>query len=91
LIDVGCVFSRPLNHKEAACWTRKAADRGNVDAQYNLAIHYENGLGLVQDKKEAVRWFRKAADERHASAHSSIGVMYLNGKGVTQDHKEAFS
>jgi len=33
---------------------------GLVDSQYNLAVLYEQGLGLTQDKAEAAYWFEIA-------------------------------
>jgi uncharacterized protein len=41
---------------------RKAADRGNADAQYNLGFMYQRGRGVPQDHAAAASWFRKAAD-----------------------------
>ncbi len=42
-------------------WYRKAADAGNIDAQYAIGYMYNLGYGVKKDYKEAVRWYQKAA------------------------------
>ena len=39
-----------------------AADRGNVDAAYNLALLFADGHGVPRDLGEARRWMQKVAD-----------------------------
>ncbi|MCL2646500.1 MAG: sel1 repeat family protein [Phycisphaerales bacterium] len=63
---------------EAAEWSRKAAEQGNVKAQYNLGAFYENGVGVSADVREAVRWYQKAADQGHAGAREAL--KRLEGK-----------
>ena len=47
---------------------RKAADRGNADAQVSLGYMYLHGRGVPQDDALAVTWYRKAADQGNADA-----------------------
>ena len=42
--------------------TRRLAEQGDADAQYNLGVMYANGEGVPQDAAEAVRWYRISAD-----------------------------
>lgn len=70
---------------------RKAADQGNVDAQWNLAVAYASGLGIPQDYTEAAKWYRLAAQQGHTKAQNNLGVAYRGGKGVPQDYAEAAS
>ena len=65
------------------------ADQGDVMAQFNLALMYRNGWGVLQDYAEAVKWYRLAAEQGIASAQYNLGVMYDNGTGVLQDDAEA--
>jgi len=46
----------------------KAADQGDANAQYRLAIMYYKGLGVDQDIAEARRWCGKAVSQGHAEA-----------------------
>ncbi len=70
-------------------WYRKAAEQGDADAQNNLGLMYENGLGVLQNYAEAVRWFRKAADRGHIYVWFNLGRMYAEGLGVPQDYVQA--
>ncbi|MEK7696892.1 MAG: sel1 repeat family protein, partial [Pseudomonadota bacterium] len=44
------------------------AANGNPDAQYRLAVMFQNGLGHVKNAAEAYKWMRAAAEQGHALA-----------------------
>ena len=77
------------NYTEAVKWFRKAAERGDADAQFMLGTFYENGEGVPQDYQEAVKWYRKAAEQGNADAQFLLGGLYATGQGVPQDDAEA--
>jgi TPR repeat protein len=79
----------PQDYAEALKRLRRAADRGDADAQSALGVLYANGEGVPQDEAEAAKWFRRAADQGHAVAQSNLGAMYAAGKGVSQNATEA--
>ena len=62
------------------------AEKGDVDAQTNLGLMYQNGWGVPQDDKEAVYWYKLAAEQEHAKAQYNLGVMYALGEGVIKDY-----
>ena len=64
---------------------RQAADQGDAEAQYNLGVMYNTGMGVLKDDAEAVRWFQLSADQGHASAQLNLGFMYALGRGVLKD------
>jgi TPR repeat protein len=68
---------------------RPLAEQGNVSAQFNLALMYDNGEGVLKDDTEAARWYRLAADQGYAKAQHNLGVMHDNGEGVVKDNREA--
>src|SRR5262249_665416 len=74
--------------KKIAAW-RKAAEKGDAEAMYQLGLAYRYGRGAKQDYKEAMAWFRKAVDNDHAPAIPEIAIMYLRGLGVAKNDKEA--
>jgi len=74
------------DYKEAVKWYTKAAEQGNVDAQYNLGLMYNNGQGVIQDYKEAVKWYTKAAEQGNVDAQYNLGLMYYKGQGVPKDY-----
>ena len=42
---------------------RQAAEQGRPEAQYELALMYELGLGVEQDVDEAARWYGLSAGQ----------------------------
>ena len=50
------------NQRTASEWIMKAAEKGHVGAQYQLAGRYENGTEVDKDFVEALRWAILAAD-----------------------------
>ena len=49
------------DHKVAANWYRKAAEKGVGDAQYRLGQLYERGDGVPHDLEYAYGWYSVAA------------------------------
>jgi TPR repeat protein len=74
---------------QAALWYRKAADQGDVEAQFNLGELYREGRGVPLDLAQAAAWYRKAAEQDEANAQVRLGGLYFLGQGVPQDYAEA--
>lgn len=68
-------------------WMHDAAQDGNADAQLELGLVYEYGLGILQ--AEAVKWYEKAATQGNSTAQYNVALMYYNGKGVSKDYSKA--
>lgn len=47
--------------EKALYWTRRAAEHGDRDGQYNLAEFYEDAIGVERDIEQAKHWYRLAA------------------------------
>jgi uncharacterized protein len=77
------------NYAEAVRWYRLAAEQGFADAQNELGVMYELGLGVGKSYTEAFRWYRQAAEQGLAVAQSNLGFMYSNGNGVPENDTEA--
>jgi TPR repeat protein len=71
-------------------WLRIAADKGLADAQNEVGILYQRGLGVERNEAEAVKWFRLAADQGLVLAQNNLADTYALGLGVPQDFGEAF-
>lgn len=65
------------------------AERGDMNAQFNLGRMHENGKGVPQSDSEAINWYRKAAEQGHELAQFSLGGMYRFSQGVPRDYVEA--
>jgi len=94
---LGTVYSDGLavrrDYQEAAKWYRRAAEKGQVEAQFVLGFLYLNGAGeeakgIASDKSEAVRWLKLAAERDHLDAKYYLGNVYLEGRGVAADATE---
>ena len=68
---------------------RKAAEKGDAVAQYNLGLRYVDGRGVAKDAAEAVKWFRKSAEQGNANGQFELGYRYESGKGITKNGAEA--
>jgi len=75
----------PLAYKEF----REAADAGEADSQFNVALMFEKGIGVGKDEKQAVVWYRKSALQGNAAAQYNLAVMYENGRGTAADFAKA--
>jgi TPR repeat protein len=60
----------------------KAAEQGDVDAQYNLGMAYLDAKGVPKNETEALKWFLKAAKKGHVQAQSKLGYLYSR-RGLT--------
>lgn len=53
---------------KALLWTKRAAEHGDRDGQYNLAYFYEEGLGVDRNLALAKYWYKQAALQNHDMA-----------------------
>jgi TPR repeat protein len=73
---------------------RKAAERGDISAQHELATRYITGEGVPEDIPEAVKWLRRLVEVDGPqsvyapNASYILGLAYYNGEGVQQDKEE---
>jgi hypothetical protein len=56
-------------------WFSEAAAYDLADSQYNLAMLYENGLGVPKDAKQAYKWLALAAKSGDAEAKKHRGGL----------------
>ena len=77
------------DYQAAAKRWRPLAEKGLVNAQFNLGQMYRYGDGVAQDHGEALKWYRKASEQGDKEAQFNLGSMYLAGEGVAKDEKEA--
>ncbi|WP_297706072.1 tetratricopeptide repeat protein [uncultured Eudoraea sp.] len=75
----------PLAYKEFLT----AAKDGHADSQFNVALMYEQGIGIAKNEKEAVVWYDKSASQGNPAAQFNLGVLYENGRGTAIDFAKA--
>jgi hypothetical protein len=66
------------------------AQKGDPQAQYELAGFYHYGYVGANDYAKALKWYRASARQGYADSMVGLSVMYLGGQGVAKDRREAF-
>jgi uncharacterized protein len=75
----------PAIYGSAAHVTR-LAEKGNMNAQAQLAWMYATGRGVPQDFYKAAKWYYAAAMQGHGRAQFELGLLYNKGQGVPCDY-----
>jgi hypothetical protein len=88
-IALSLFFINAYGETEYDIWNefRKKAEKGDVDAQFQLGTHYI----LISEWSEAAKWNRMAANQGHRGSQSNLGGLYMNGLGVLKDFVEAYA
>ena len=73
------------NIEEGIKWAEKAANKGFVNAQVNLAIlystkHNNDADNAIYDEEKAMYWFGEAAQKGNVLAHYELGKYHLKNK-----------
>ncbi|MDU0355021.1 tetratricopeptide repeat protein [Paraglaciecola aquimarina] len=66
-----------------------AAEDGDPNAQFNLGLMHEQGLGTQKNDEKALVWYKKSATLGNMFAQYNVGVFYENGKGTEVDFAQA--
>lgn len=73
------------DREKARTWLSKAAERGHVNAQEELAtMEYE-----LKNYSNAYKWYDSAAKQGSSKAQFGLGNCYAAGHGVDENKKEA--
>ena len=73
-------------HKE---FTRKIAEEGSPEAQSDLSLAYELGMGYSIDMVESFKWCKKSAENGNTMARFNLSQKYRLGRGVSIDQNES--
>ncbi|KAI9361897.1 hypothetical protein BD770DRAFT_340282 [Pilaira anomala] len=81
----------PVDPRRSIAWYSKAAEQGDVEAEFALSGWYLTGAEgvLPQSDSEAYLWARKAADRGNAKAEYAVGYYTETGTGTRQNIEEA--
>ena len=84
-------FARSVGIQSTRAWkVYVAAEEGDVESQYSLAVKYNKGDGVKQSRRRAAEWYRKAAEQGHLEAQYKLAYMYSEERGVEQNLPVAF-
>lgn len=89
-MGVDCVLHG--NYEEAVEHFRMSSSANNASSCFNLALLYEQGLGVKKDLEIALRLYKMASDQGHDKALYNLGVYFARGLGgVKRSTKKAKS
>jgi len=66
-----------------------AARRGLAEAQYELGVAYDRGLGVTQNHATAAGWYHRAAEQGLTDAQYNLATLYDEGLGTPRDIGQA--
>lgn len=66
------------------------AEKGDFEAQYEIAWRAGLGIGLEQNDELGLKWLKEAAANGHGLAQNNLGARYLAGDGVEKNPEEAY-
>lgn len=76
--------------KEDVDYVKTNAEKGEVVAQYHLALMFDMGRGVDRNPLEAEKWYRKAAEQGYINAQYYLARMYsIETSGIEKNHAEA--
>jgi TPR repeat protein len=72
-------------------WIERAAEGGYAEAQYRLAINYENKIHIMRDNpSRGVALLQAAAEQDHLHAMGTLALAYEKGRyGLAQNYQQA--
>ena len=68
-----------------------AAEQGLPEAQFKVAICYDNGIGVENSPEQAAYWFKKAAEQDIPEAQYNLAICYYEGYGIQKSYKNTIS
>ena len=82
-------FGVGRDDKKATEWYRLAAERGDREAMFALAVFHLTGRAGAVNREQAAKLFAAAAKLGHIAAAYDLGLLYLEGQLFPQDFKRA--
>ena len=66
-----------------------AARRGLAEAQYELGVAYDRGIGVTQNYATAAGWYQRAAEQGLTDAQYNLATLFDEGLGTPRDFEQA--
>jgi len=79
----------PKDSTEGEIWLERAAEHGNLDAQFTLGTRLMKDPDVTRNPTEAVKWWRSAAEHGYAKAQNELGYAIEKGDAGKTDLVEA--
>ena len=66
-----------------------AARRGLAEAQFELGVAYDHGIGVTQNHATAAGWYQRAAEQGLTDAQYNLATLFDEGLGTPRDIERA--
>lgn len=87
----GCALEvEPAQRADAFEHCLKAAQAGDVQAQFALGQYFHDGKLTQTDPAAALHWFEQASLQGHAQAQWQLGLMFWRGEAVPPNRVQAY-
>jgi len=80
------IYNRDLN--KAFDWEQRAAEQGLPQAQHNLAVCFQDGIGTSANPEKMFYWYKKAAENGYTESKRILANCYIRGNGTSPDIKQ---
>ena len=68
----------------------KAAENKDIEAQFNIALLYQNGEKIEKNLEKAFYWYQKVAEGGYSTGQYNLGCLYYNSKDIEENLEKAF-
>jgi TPR repeat protein len=90
IYDTGMIFGAKRDPDKATAIYRKLAELGDANAESALAMRYDMGISVPEDKAQALSWYQKAAEQGDMMSQMNLARRYEEGEDVPKDEAKAF-
>lgn len=88
-VEAGVAAYEAEQYERAYELLKPEAEEGDAEAQYYVALMYDQGEGVEVDREKATALFTSAAESGHTIAQIATAYSYLKGIGVDRDYEKA--
>lgn len=77
VLAAACAQAPPSSHLTPdtfLAW-RERAERGEVQAQFNVGYLYMTGRGVERSQEQAIYWYRRSAEQGHRAAREALELV----------------
>ena len=83
--SIGFNYAEKQDFRNAYRFLKKAADKGHIDAQYKLALMFDVGDKIPEDRHQALKYMKMASEQGMADACYALAVWQERGYPTGQD------
>jgi len=83
--NLGSLKTIQGDSKNAIKWLAVASDFGIPQAQFNLGVLYEHGIGTKVDLERAFILYGKASKQNYLEAQNNLAALYYDGRGTEKN------